>query len=240
MSDSLVKAGQMVQAAKAAHKIYAVTQNYRYNSEVRSLVQFLRKGKLGAIEELHADFFIGAHFGGFRDQMEHVLLMDMAIHTFDAARFLSGADPVAVYCHAFNPKHSWYKGEASSVAIFEMSNGIVFTYRGSWCAEGLGTSWNSRWRIVGAKGSAAWDGGTEFKAQVHKPKGKPGFLIEMMDVPVEIRPLKHAGHGGLMREFIAAVRGGPKPATHCDDNIKSLAMVHAAVKSARTGKRVVI
>jgi hypothetical protein len=30
----------------------------------------------------------------------------MAIHTFDAARFLSQADPVAVYCEEFNPAWS--------------------------------------------------------------------------------------------------------------------------------------
>ena len=30
--------------------------------------------------------------------MEHVLLLDMAIHTFDQARLITGADPVSVYC----------------------------------------------------------------------------------------------------------------------------------------------
>ena len=30
------------------------------------------------------------HFGGFREEMDNVLLLDMAIHTFDAARFVSG------------------------------------------------------------------------------------------------------------------------------------------------------
>ena len=35
---------------------------------------------------------MAAHFGGFRDVMRHVLLVDMAIHTFDAARLLSRED----------------------------------------------------------------------------------------------------------------------------------------------------
>ena len=60
-------------------------------------------GTLGPLTTLHSDFYIGAHFGGFREQMRHVLLLDMAIHTFDAARLLSGADPVAVYCQEWNP-----------------------------------------------------------------------------------------------------------------------------------------
>jgi predicted dehydrogenase len=91
---------------------------------------------------------MGPHFGGFRESMRHVLLLDMAIHTFDAARFLSGEDALAVYCHETNPRGTWYEHGASATAVFEMTNGVTFTYRGSWCAEGLGTGWGADWRII--------------------------------------------------------------------------------------------
>ncbi len=90
--------------------------------------------------------------------MSNVLLLDMAIHTFDAARFVCDADPVAVYCDEFNPPWSWYRGNASSTVIFEMSGGLRYTYRGSWCAEGRATSWEAEWRAVGPNGTATWDG----------------------------------------------------------------------------------
>jgi predicted dehydrogenase len=76
---------------------------------------------------VNADFYIGAHFGGFRDQMQHVLLLDMAIHSFDQARMVMQADPVSVYCREWNPKGSWYQHGASVVAVFEMTGGIVYT-----------------------------------------------------------------------------------------------------------------
>ena len=41
-----------------------------------------------------------------------------------------------------------------------------------------------------------------------------------------------------MHDFLRAVRTGKPPQTACDDNIKSLAMVLAAVESARKGKKV--
>ena len=56
---------------------------------------------------LHADFFIAPHFGGFRDTMEHVLLRDMAVHAFDSARFLAGADPLTAFGTSWNPEESW-------------------------------------------------------------------------------------------------------------------------------------
>ena len=55
-----------------------------------------RSGAIGDITTVTVDFYVGAHFGGFRAEMDHVLLLDMAIHSFDEARFLSGTDPVAV------------------------------------------------------------------------------------------------------------------------------------------------
>ena len=35
--------------------------------------------------------------------MDSPLVLDMAIHTFDQARFITGANPISVYCHEFNP-----------------------------------------------------------------------------------------------------------------------------------------
>src|SRR5439155_24342046 len=101
-----------------------------------------------------------------RETMRSPLLLDMAIHTFDAARYLTGADAVAVYCEEFNPPWSWWAGNAAATAIFEMTGGLRFTYRGSWCAEGQPTSWDSEWRAVGPHGTATWDGAGDPMAEV--------------------------------------------------------------------------
>jgi predicted dehydrogenase len=232
MADSMEKARKVAAAAEKAGKIYAVIQNRRYDPRIRRLRSFLESGKIGPITTVDCDFYIGAHFGGFRDHMKHVLLLDMAIHTFDAARFITGADPLSVYCREWNPSGSWYDHGASAVAIFEMSGGIVYTYRGSWCAEGLNTSWESDWRIIGENGSVKWDGGNSFQVQVVAETG--GFFSKWQDI--EIPPhdpkRKTGGHDGLIKEFIQCVRTGGVPETICTDNIKSLAMVFGAIESA--------
>jgi predicted dehydrogenase len=240
MADSLADAARMVAAAQAAGKIYAVTQNRRYDARVRRFQAFLRAGTLGPLTTLHSDFYIGAHFGGFREQMRHVLLLDMAIHTFDAARLLSGADPVAVYCQEWNPTGSWYDHHASAMAIFEMTDNIVYTYRGSWCAEGLNTAWEAEWRALGTRGSAQWDGADDLRAAT--VTGREGLLAASASVAVpEIDPgPKVGGHAGLLREFVACVETGATPETSGADNIRSLAMVFAAIQSAETGRRVAV
>ena len=238
MSETLASAQRMVAAAKKAGKTYAVTQNYRYQPAIRSLKSFLADGSVGPVQEAHTDFYIGAHFGGFRDEMAFPLILDMSIHTFDAARFLTGASPVSVYCHSFNPGRSWYKGDASAIVIFEMTDGIVFSYRGSWCAEGQSTNWNSSWRLLGGNGTVTWDGGEKFNAQAVKPNAPAAFQLEQQTLDVPIHPMPVTGHAAVMQEFVAALKENRKPETDCEDNIKSLAMVLAAVESAKVGKKV--
>lgn len=240
MSDTLPRARRMVAAADKAGRFYAVSQTRRANAQLRAAASFLRSGGIGDVQEVHADFFLGPHFGGFRDLMDDPLIVDMAIHTFDAARALAAADPVSVYCYSFNPRRSWYKGDASAIAVFEMTGGVVFTYRGSWCAEGLPTSWESQWRVIGQRGTLLWDGQESVRAQAVKVEGKPGHFADLQDVPVPVTPLPFASHEALIRDFLDCVRTGRRPETDCHDNIKSLAMVFAAVRSARTGRRIAI
>ena len=133
LAASLAAAQSMVRTAIKTGRTFAVMQNRRYNNQIRAYQELIKH--IGNIGFLSANFFIAPHFGGFREAMQSPLLLDMAIHTFDAARFLLGADAVSVYCHEFNPKGSWYAGHANAICIFEMSDGSVFSYNGSWAAE---------------------------------------------------------------------------------------------------------
>jgi len=168
--------------------------------------------------------------------MASVLLLDMAIHTFDAARFLCGEDPVSVYAEEFNPSWSWYRGAASAHCLFEMTNGVRFTYRGSWCAEGLPTSWESDWRAVGEHGTVRWDGFEGIASEV--VVGGEGFIRPVDRHDQRIGSESPAGIAGSLTDFLDALDTGRTPMGECHDNIKSLAMVFSSIESARTGERV--
>ncbi len=240
MSDNMPDARRMKAAARKAGLTYAVMQNRRYLRGIRALRRFLDAGRIGSLVAVHSDFFLGAHFGGFRDVMEHVLLLDMAIHSFDQARFLTRSSAQHVYAHEWTPKHSWYRHGPSASAIFEMADGLVYTYQGSWCAEGCPTSWECSWRLIGEKGTVLWNGGEEFRCEL--VTGKEGFVrkVRPCKVPLSCPPALAGGHDSAIRDFLQALRRGTVPETICSDNIESLAMVHGAVKSAMTGKRVAI
>ncbi len=237
MADSMERAREMVAASERTGKLYMVSQSRRYDAHIRAFRTLIRE-RIGELGILNSDFYIGAHFGGFRDEMASPLLIDMAIHTLDAARYLSDADPVAVYCEEFNPPWSWYQGYACATAIFEMTGGLRYTYRGSWCSEGRHTSWESEWRAVGPNGTASWDGGGAPVAEVVVETG--GFHSQTEIHTAENGESAASGIAGSLHDFLNALKTGATPMGECHDNFKSLAMVFGAIESAATCKRLQI
>ncbi|EPE94436.1 GFO/IDH/MocA family dehydrogenase (plasmid) [Rhizobium grahamii CCGE 502] len=240
MATSLVEGAALIDLAAETGKIHAIIQNRRFISGVRRMHRFVKSGAIGDLTAIHCDFFLGPHFGGFREEMDNVLLLDMAIHTFDAARFVADKKPLAVYCVERNPKGSWYRHGATANATFEFSDDVVFTYRGSWCAEGERTSWESEWRLVGSRGMLTWDGADTFSAAVAGTD--PGLLhgFVPVNVPGPMHEEETHGHASVMSDFVEAIRSGKRPETASSDNIRSLAMVFGAIESAKTGKRIEI
>ncbi len=240
LADGMEQARRMVKAAGESGKIYAVMQNRRYDRNLQRMKAFLETGRIGAVDSVHCDFFVAPRFGGFRAEMDHVLLLDMAVHHFDAARCVTGADAVSVQCHEWNPRSSWYRHGASVSASFQMSDGSVYTYRGSWCADGFPTSWECDWRVIGAEGTVRWDGGAGLSAQVFD--GLEGCMGKYADVAIPDRafPGREGGHPACVKDFLCCVRTGRVPQTVCTDNIRTLAMVFAAIESAETGRSVTV
>jgi len=240
LAASMEEARAIVAAARDAGLIHAVVQNRRYLGPIRRIRRLIDSGVIGQPTSINCDFFLGPHFGGFREEMDHVLLLDMAIHTFDAARAMTGLEATRVYCREWNPSNSWFRDGASAVAIFDMVGGAVFAYRGSWCAEGMKTSWEAAWRIVGERGTLTWDGFENINAEVAAGSDRDGLFSHTDAAPIPPVELPDAvgGHLGVMQQFIAAVRGGPPPETIGSDNLKSLAMVFGAIRSAEAGQPV--
>ena len=222
---SVAEGLSLAAAAEHTGQLFMVSQSRRYH---RSLHRAKRRLEtLGAVGIVAVDFFKAPRFGGFRDEMASPLLLDMAIHQFDMARFLLDADPVSVSCEEYNPPWSWYAGDAAATATFAMEGGARFVFNGSWCSPGFETSWNGSWRISAERGTVMWDG-----------DGEPRTDPDEAAAPDEVDPGREIA--GSLREFVAALRLGVEPMGRVHANVMSLAMVEAATQSASQGRRVAI
>lgn len=235
MANCLEDCQAMLETAKQTGRLYVVSQNYRYQPATWTMAKLLREGKLGKIGQIKVEFYKGVDFGGgFRHDMEYPVIVDMSIHHFDLMRFITGLDATRVAASSWNPFWSNYTGDCSSTALFDMSNGARLLYNASWCAKGDFCSWNGNWQIECENGtlllnrdevSILWTSG------LYKVDREEAITLES--------PPK-AGQDYVLDEFIAAVKGGPRPATAVEDNIKSVAMVFATVEAMACGQPVAI
>ncbi|GAA1598726.1 Gfo/Idh/MocA family oxidoreductase [Kribbella sancticallisti] len=224
ISPTVAEAQQIAAVAKETGKLLMISQSRRYLNQFTALREAV--AGLGPIATVSCEFAKAPHFGGFREEMDSPLLLDMAIHQFDSARALIGEDPVSVYCESYNPGWSWFAGDAAATAIFEFPGGARFVFNGSWVSPGQETSWNSRWRMAAERGTAVWDGDNAPLV------GDPVTPVAVGDAPEQI--------DGSLAEFVHCVRTGEASSTEAHSNVQSLAMVEAAVRSGTEKRRVVL
>ncbi|GAA1864729.1 Gfo/Idh/MocA family protein [Asanoa iriomotensis] len=215
LTATLPQALHLAALSELTGTLFAVSQSRRFELGLAGFKKQI--AGLGAVGSLTTSFYRGPRFGGFREMMEHPLLLDMAIHAFDMARYLLDDEPVRVFCDAYNPPWSWYAGDAAASAVFRFASGARYSYTASWCSTGFDTSWNGDWQAHTAAGTAAWDGDLA---------GPASTLLETISASLAV--------------FVAALRTGQRPATRVHRNVLSLAMVLCAVESASSGLPVLV
>jgi predicted dehydrogenase len=232
VTETLPEAIGLLAHAELTGVPFMVSQSRRFFRQVRQLRSFVAAH--GPTVMTSAFFSLFTEMEGFRRTQDHPLLRDMGIHAFDTARYILDADPVAVTARGTRPEWSVYQHDATVSATFEMSDGSLFAYHGTWNARGLPTWWNSEWRIGAQHGSATWDGtgtpivGTEDEEETAR-------LQAAIDAETAPEPDQIAAS---LVECVSALREGRTPMCEIHENVLSFAMVEAAVAAVERGERV--
>lgn len=237
LAGTLSDAQAIVSKSNETGVLHMITQNYRYHVPTQTVKLVLDSGELGKVGAVTVEFFKGPHFGGFREEMPYPLIIDMSIHHFDLMRFFLDSDPVSVYGRSWNPPWSWYNGDASASVSLAFANGAVVAYNGSWCSNGKETPWNANWRFECEKGVVTLVDDEVYVQHLLGVEAGTGFRGNQYDDLTLVPPvtLERQAQAYLLHEFYEAVKTGQKPATTCQDNIKSLGIVFDVVQSFATG-----
>ncbi len=230
-------AAQLIGAQARARGVLAVSQDRRFQPGVRQLRDLVRGRRLGGAQTLFADIHMAPRFGGLREAMRHVLLREAAVHAFDAARCILGADALTVSCLERTPDGQPFANGPEVHATFEMTDGSLFAFHGNWAEAGPPSAWDGSWRLTLGGGAARWDGEGEAQAWAPAPAGAPGLLPPGVPHPLPSPSTEPRGILGVLDSVVRAIRAGRLPETHARDNAASLAMVLAAIRSAENGGR---
>ena len=202
--------------------LYAVSQNYRWTPGVAALRAAMQANMIGPLSYITYRFAKSIGLRGWRSTIPEILLEDMSIHHFDLLRYLLGREAVRVVARTFRPPWTEAEGRTCAHVLLEFEGGVHVAYTGSWGPRELETTWHGDSWYTGSQGALHFDGADV--PTVYLPGQAPGLTPE---VAVPIPGPLHALHS-----FCRAVTTGGEPECAISDNIKSMAIVHAAMVSA--------
>ena len=235
-TESLEQAHALAELASRRQRVLMVNQNYRWFPAPALARRLLREGALGDLVACYLDFHL--HFGtGYRYFfLDEPLLSDMAIHHFDALRFVLDDEPVEVSCHSWAAPGTPFAGHPAAVATMRFAKGAVVSYRGSWLTRGPATPYGGLWRLDGTGGTIDFT----FRGAFEEREKLDRLTLYRPDAPPEAAKLPtmpYKDRTGALDTFARWIRDGapPEGASTAADNLKSLAVMFAAIRSARGG-----
>lgn len=248
ISDNLQSAKRMVRAAAQNLRTLMVTQQFRYQDQPRTLRRMIKEGAVGEIDHIVIEFQIQGLLFGWRQNMEHPFLMDMAVHHFDTIRYLLGKNATRVRAVTWNPSVSNTKGDMNAFVLMEFDGGVHVNYTGAFASPGVDTGWNGRWVITGSKGTIVWNQRDEWgpirifnQNSDYAQYQEMHFFTPLPEIwgePVWAEPIGAAGHHYDLYHWRACIETGVEPETSGRDNLNTLALTLAAVEAANTGQTV--
>jgi predicted dehydrogenase len=165
------------------------------------------------------------------------LIVDMSIHHFDMMRFFLDSNPQQIFARCWNPSWSWYDGAASAAVNVTFANGIPVTYAGSWCSQGMETTWNGNWRFECENGVLTIEDDAVYVQRHRGIEDRPGFrhVSNESKAEVPLVEMPREGQDYLLHEFYEAVTGDHMPPTTAQDNIHTMRFVFDIVRACDTG-----
>jgi predicted dehydrogenase len=235
-ADSLEEARTLERLARDRERVLMVNQNYRWFPAPALARRLVHDGALGYVVACYVDFHFYYGTGYRYFFLEEPLLGDMAIHHFDALRFVLHDEPLEVSCHSWAEPDTPFAGPPAAVATMRFAKGAVVSYRGSWLTRGPATPYGGHWRLDGTGGTIEFTFRGAFEDRekldrltVHRP-GEPPEAVRLPGMRCKDRK-------GALDAFARWIRDGepPEGASTATDNLKSLALMFATIRSARMG-----
>ena len=233
-TETLAEAAGLVGLAEGSGLKLMVNQNYRWFPAPLLARRLVRERTIGVATGCYVDFHLLFDAGYRYFFLTEPLLSDMAIHHFDGLRFVLDDEPVEVSCHSWSEPASPFQGRPAAVATIRFARGTVVSYRGSWISRGPTTPYGGHWRIDGTEGAIEF----RFRGAYARRETLDALTLYRSSQPAEAAvlpelPLKD--RKGALAAFARWIADGqaPEGASTGADNLRSLALMFASIRSAR-------
>ena len=201
-----------------------IGDNYRYSPAFRACRRMLQSGELGGIHSVQCHFrhHHPDYSAFYHGQLAQPLLLDVAIHHLDVARYLMAEEPISTRCETWSAPYTWYQHRPASASIqSRMTGDMHFSYFGTLASPASTTDWNGDWEIECDRGVLRVAGSKLYLYD--QPNAEP-VAMPLDDQPESRIP--------MLKEAILALTEGRKAESDLTDNIKTYRWVLDAIRAS--------
>lgn len=222
---TLRDACRLVRLAEEGGVPLVVAQNYRYMRSFRTVRRLVQEGALGRVGQIVCQYWRVPHeMAGWLSRMEHSVLWGMAVHHLDALRHALGRRVEAVAADSFTTPWGELPKGASLRVLLDFEGGARATCTASY--ESSGHEYFER--------------GQEFYLRLAGERATLHVFHRWLVLCERGRWPRLVRRGGrelseervLLRQLEAAVLGGAEPDASGRDNLQTMAVVEACLRSS--------
>jgi predicted dehydrogenase len=228
LADTIGEARRMVDLCNDASVLMAVDQTYRYYYPFNIARRLIAEGRIGRpISVVHRglDFRQDA---GWRTECKRHTLAVMGVHWVDGFRWMLQSEAAEVRAMSYSSDAIDCVGETDAHVQIRFDNGTAVSYV---------QSFSSLPGVV-ADTIITGDGGTlhlDYGGATLYAQGRQDIPVDYWPIEVKDNPHRWAVYR-LLEELLDAIDTGQQPANNCMDNLKTIALLEAAWRSADTGQ----
>ena len=231
MANTPAQCQQMIDAARKADRMLMVAYRCRYEPYNREAIRIARSGELGSIKVILADagFNIGdpTQWRLNKELAGGGSLMDIGIYALQAARYLSGEEPIEVNATMFTTPNDPRFKEVEETINFQLRfpSGVLAN-----CSSSYGYAGQNHYRVVGTTGWLEMDPATVYRGL--RMKVHHGNITEERELPAR-------DHFALeMDHMSTCVLEKREPLTPGEEGLRDLRIIMTIYEAARTGRTV--
>ncbi|GLV55759.1 oxidoreductase [Dictyobacter sp. S3.2.2.5] len=224
-ADSYQDAQHMVDTCQQAHVKLAVNQNFRYHYPFEMARQQVAQGKIGHVAAIvHQDLMLRQDAGWRIQQPRHALAI-MGIHWFDGFRWILGDEATTLTCALNTSKAIQCTGETEAAITIQFSRGTLTSYVESFSSPRDRTETI----LIGDTGELV----LTYEQMQLFDRDHRKTPREQWENPYRGTNKPVASFLGL-DQLLTAIEQDAEPANSGRDNLKTVALLDGAYRSAET------
>lgn len=225
----------------------AVTMSHRFDRDKTTLRRRLQSGTYGPLDYLVFRFTQRYRqrdewVAGRPYEMDHPLLVEGGVHHLDLIASLAGATCERLYARTWNPDWSDFAGDSQALVTMDFENGVRATYEGATTNAVPTNGWNNEYVRAECRDATLELDARELTAYHYDPDAEPNHNAAGPpageSIPLDER--QKWMNAWLIEQFCQWRDGGEPLPTRVSENLQSMALIEAAMRSSERDEPVLV